>query len=117
MIQPQELEVWYILPAIRRDLAVCLKQEGLLQRQVAKLLGVTEAAISQYLKSKRAKKIQFDGNIKKEIKKSVKKIKNNKACATAEIQRICNLIKKKGILCAIHKKYENVCKMCKICLK
>ena len=60
MITPQELEVWYILPAIRRELTISLKEEGLKQRQVAEILGVTEAAVSQYIKSKRAKAIKFN---------------------------------------------------------
>lgn len=115
MMQPQELEVWYVLPSIRREMAICLKTGGLSQKQIAKIMGLTESAISQYSKSKRAKEIQFSESVKNEIKKSSEKIKN-RACVTAEIQKICNLIKKKGILCKLHKKYENV-KTCGACLK
>ena len=47
---PQEIEVWYILPAIRKELVVVLKESGLTQRKIAGMLKVTEAAISQYSK-------------------------------------------------------------------
>jgi hypothetical protein len=45
---PQEIEVWYIIPAIRKELAKRLVQHHeVAQKDVAELLGVTEAAISQ----------------------------------------------------------------------
>ena len=47
---PIELEYWFILPALRRAVAQTLKDEGLKQKQVAKILGITEAGVSQYLK-------------------------------------------------------------------
>lgn len=96
MIQPQELEVWYILPSIRKEIAVCLKKQGLSQKQIAKMLGLSESAISQYSKLKRAKEIHFSENVKNEIKKSANKIKNKKN-VTGEVQRICSLIKKRRI--------------------
>ena len=47
LIQPQEVEVLYILPAIRRELAKEMKKQGLEQKKIAGLLFVTEAAVSQ----------------------------------------------------------------------
>ena len=47
---PQEIEVWYVIPAIRKQLAKALVGEHKLpQKQVADIMGVSSAAISQYL--------------------------------------------------------------------
>ena len=50
---PIELEYWFILPALRRLVAKTLKDGGLKQKEVAKILGITEAGVSQYLKGSR----------------------------------------------------------------
>jgi hypothetical protein len=115
---PQEIEVWYIIPAIRREFAKTLiKEHGLTQKEVANILGLTEAAVSQYLKSKRAKEVVFNNNIISEIKKSVKVIFNDKEKLMEETHRIINLIKVKKIVCDIHKTHDKVLKACKICFK
>ena len=57
---PQEIEVWYVLPALRREYAkVLIKEHKLSQKGVAEILQVTESAISQYLTGKRASKVKF----------------------------------------------------------
>ncbi|HLC55710.1 MAG TPA: hypothetical protein VJJ23_00555, partial [Candidatus Nanoarchaeia archaeon] len=68
---PQEIEVWYIIPALRREFASILKEKGFPQKQIAEKLKLTESAVSQYLKLKRAKDLDFDSNIQKEIKLAV----------------------------------------------
>ena len=110
---PQEIEVWYVLPAIRAEMARELAGKGIKQAKIAEILGLTRAAICQYLKQKRANEIVFDGKIKKEIKKSCSKIIDDKSCAIREIQNICSFIKNSGFLCSIHKKYNEVCAKCK----
>ncbi|HIH66091.1 MAG TPA: transcriptional regulator, partial [Nanoarchaeota archaeon] len=54
LLHPQELEVFYFIPAIRKELSVQMKKKGKGQREIANLLGITEAAVSQYISSKRA---------------------------------------------------------------
>ncbi|MEM4554352.1 MAG: hypothetical protein QXT25_00685 [Candidatus Anstonellaceae archaeon] len=44
---------WKILPAISRHLAVAMEREGICRSEIARLLGTTEAAISQYINGKR----------------------------------------------------------------
>src|SRR3989344_8744526 len=92
---PQEIEVRYILPAIRRELArIFIKEHKLNQKDAAKLLGLTEAAISQYRHSKRATEVVFSENVKIEIRKSADKIvkdTNKKQRVVAEMYRISNL--------------------------
>src|SRR4030042_1997078 len=102
MILPQELEVWYILPAIRSEMAKCLAARGLKHKDVAKLLGITESAISQYLKGDRAQKVKFSKKVLSEIENSCNKIIADKDCAQREIQIICALLRKHGILCDMH---------------
>lgn len=52
------------VPAIKAKLAKELKEKGLSQKDIAVLLNVTEAAVSQYLSGKRAKKRKAKENIK-----------------------------------------------------
>src|SRR5450759_2008348 len=53
-IRPRcEIIVQYVLPAIRAEMAVRMRDEGISQAQIARILGVTPAAVNQYVKSKR----------------------------------------------------------------
>ena len=99
---PQEIEVWYIIPAIRRELAMGLVKRGLRQREVARMLGVTDAAVSHYFSSKRGNEVRFNSRINSEIRSSVGKIVGGSP-VMGEIQRLCRLCKNDGICCHIHK--------------
>lgn len=117
MALPQEIEVWYIIPTIRKELAKAMVGFGLKQRQVAKELGLRESAVSQYLHSKRGKDIEFEKNIKENIKKSAHNIIKKKSCVIKEIQDLLKMIKKNRTLCKVHKKYSDIEHCCGICLK
>jgi len=53
-IRPRcEIIVQYVLPVIRAEMAVRMKEEGISQAQIARILGVTPAAVNLYVKSKR----------------------------------------------------------------
>lgn len=115
---PQEMEVRYILPAIRRELArVFIEDHSLSQKEAAKLLGLTEAAISQYQHSKRAKEVVFSGNIVNEIKESAKRIldEKTKQRVIAEIYRVSSLTTVKHILCGIHRAQSTELRNCNVC--
>jgi len=118
---PQEIEVWYILPAIKRGIAIELVSKGLKQKDIAKLLKVTEASVSNYLKSKRATTIKFNKIVESEIKKSAEKLLSAKENHTnkaliEELQRICAIIKDEKILCKAHKQFDSsISKNCCIC--
>ena len=118
---PQEIEVWYTIPAIRRELAkVLVNEKKLSQRHVSKLLGLTEAAVSQYLKSKRAKEILFDQQTIEEIRKSADKIvasNNNTIPLIEEMQRINNLASVKQLTCHLHKSMNPELHDCDVCIK
>jgi hypothetical protein len=112
---PQEIEVTYILPAIRRQIALNLIKEGFSQIQVAKVLEVTKAAVSQYVSKKRGKEVVFSKKINDRIKTAAKKIKNDKNAVIPEIQCICHLIKDTKFLCKVHKQHEDNLHCCGLC--
>ncbi len=118
---PQEIEVRYILPAIRRELAnILINEHKLSQKEAANILGLTEAAISQYRHSKRAKEVVFSDNIVAEIRKSAEKIlseKNSKQRILSEIYRISNLTTVRHILCDLHRSQSKDLKDCNICFE
>ena len=115
---PQEIEVRYILPAIRRELAkIFIQEHKLSQKEAAKILGLTEAAISQYQHSKRAKEVVFSDNVVDEIRKSAKNILSDKSKPriVAEMYRISNLTKVRHILCDLHRVQSKELESCNIC--
>ena len=118
---PQEVEVRYILPAIRRELArIFIHEHKLSQKASAQLLGLTEAAVSQYQHSKRAKDVVFNGHVIDEIKISAQKIlsdNRNKQRLIAEIYRITNLGDVKLILCELHRTQSKELESCNICFE
>ena len=104
---PQEIEVWYVLPAIRRELAKTLvKKHKHSQKEVAEFLGVTEAAVSQYLKSKRGKELVFDKDIINEIEDSAGRLAKDKNGLMDEMKRICALSRMRILVCKLHRKHD-----------
>ena len=116
MKQPQEIEYWYLLPAIRKEIAkVMLDDHNLNQKEIAKILHITEAAVSQYLKGKRASEVQLDMKAKKMIKLIAKEAVN-KTPIIKKINEVLDYLRKNQCLCRTHRKYDrNVPKICKIC--
>jgi uncharacterized protein len=117
MHTPQEIDVWYILPAVRREIAMALVKKGMKQREIAKKLGMTEAAVSQYVKNKRAKSVELPAEIRKDIQKAAMNLANEQDCHRYEIQAILSTIKKSGFLCKVHRKYDKVPVCCNVCLQ
>jgi len=113
---PQEIEVWYIIPAIRKQLAqVLTKKHKLTFEKTGQILGISKAAVSQYINKKRAGKIKLPINIKKQIEKSADKINKNNKIAVSEIMRLLSLIKTCGCECSVCKKYnKGIIKQCKM---
>ena len=103
----QEVEVWYIIPSIRKELAKLLtKKYELSYEKAGKILGVSKAAISQYLSNKRANKVKLNSETKKEIAKSAKIIAERPKLAMGEIQRILKFMKDSKCSCDVCKKYN-----------
>ncbi|NHI89136.1 MAG: hypothetical protein EAX87_06400 [Candidatus Thorarchaeota archaeon] len=145
-MMPQEVEVWYVLPAIRRELAKAMKtktisrpnEEGemvdhkITQKEIARMLGVTEPAITQYLLKKKGRRSRGDqvvipDIILKEIDKSadimIQEFEKARETdeeifedMTREINRIIKIMRDEGIMCDIHKEFcahvEDPCDAC-----
>ncbi|MFC1723755.1 transcriptional regulator [Nanoarchaeota archaeon] len=117
---PQEIELWHVIPLIRKLLAQNLKQRNLKQKDVAKLLHITEPAVSQYLKEKRAKdcNIQIPAEVQKAITSaadSIIKHKDDPHEPIRQINRLSNLFKEKKLICQIHMKKDTSISKCDIC--
>jgi predicted transcriptional regulator len=135
-MMPQEVEVWYVLPAIRRELAKVMKtklvtrknEDGemvdhkITQKEIARMLGVTEPAITQYLLKKKGRRSRGDqvvipNLVVKEIDKSADTMieeyeKARKSgeedifeSMTREINRIIRVMRDEGVMCDIHREF------------
>ena len=114
METPQELEVWYVIPTIRRELSIAMKNSGLKQVEIANKLGITKSAVTQYLNHKRANELEFNEKIKNAVKQSSLKI-NNKIDAIREIQLLLNLTREERIICKLHSKLDSDFSKCEVC--
>jgi len=104
---PQEIEVWYILPAIRRGMAEAfVRNHNMSYEKAGNILGISKAAVSQYLSNKRATKVKLKEDVKREIDKSAEIASKNPKKAIKEIQRILKYMRDKKYACEICKKYN-----------
>ena len=96
MILPCEFVIWNILPAIRRELTRSLVHDfGLKQRQAAQLIGMTDAAVSQYLSGKRGKFLITDPEILDDIASIAQQIYNGRELTNNDLCSVCTKIRKK----------------------
>lgn len=104
---PCELVVSDILPTARGKLAKELvKNHGYTQAKVAKIFGVTGAAVSQYIKGLRGGNPYIDNSVYKNlfnenVAASAKRISEG-ADITDELCFLCNFVKKVGMLDEIY---------------
>ena len=117
MKSPCELVIWYVLPSVRSELAKEMVKLGLSQKEVASKLGISEAAISHYVKGKRGKKIILDREARNEIKKLAKELSTSDANSSLipKTCEICIKVRKSQILCKLHRSLEPVPADCNIC--
>ena len=109
---PQEIEIFYIIPAIRKELTKNLLKQGLSKTEIASILGITKSAVSQYISSKRGN-LKLSKKTKQNIKKSCKKIIKDKGVIIDEINNIVGFMKKSGEICEVCKKYnKNILRIC-----
>lgn len=114
---PQEIQVWYVLPVIRRELSkILVKEKGLTQKDTAKTLSLTEGAVSQYLSSKRGNAVQFNETVMEELRISADIILKNKTKILQEMIRLLNLKEVWKVVCHYHKKNDQLASdECNIC--
>jgi len=114
MDTPQEVVVWYVLPALRREFVISLKENGLKQKEIASILGITEPAVSQYIKNKRGGNVALSKDIRDNIKRKVVKINNNMEYKKA-FQDILREVRTSRFMCSVCNKHIETHDKCDIC--
>lgn len=57
----------YVLPSVKRAIVIELRRRGYSVTKISRMLGVTPASVSQYLRGKRGKSISVDSEKIREI--------------------------------------------------
>ncbi|MCQ2078512.1 MAG: transcriptional regulator [archaeon] len=108
MKTPCEIVVWYVLPTIRREIAKELVETyHMRQADVGRVFGVTDAAISQYLKKKRGGSSLIEDSVHYpkflgEVKQSARLVHDGESNMSIEMCRLCKFIKTVGLLADIY---------------
>ena len=118
MKPPCELIVWYVIPTIRAELAKEMIKLGLSQKEVSERLGITQSAVSQYVKDKRGKGIPVNKEVRKAIKSLAKEITagNTTQEVIPGICAVCAIVKSSGSLCDLHRREDENLDSCDMCL-
>jgi predicted transcriptional regulator len=114
---PCEIIVWKVLPAIRAQLAMELAKQGLSQKEIAKKLDITEAAVSQYINKKRAQEFKIDDSFVKEFAEAAKKLSegSNPQKVMEQSCKLCRDMRRGGHICKMHHKHDTIPAGCNIC--
>ncbi|HJS65192.1 MAG TPA: transcriptional regulator [Nitrososphaeraceae archaeon] len=127
MLLPAEIEAKSLIPAIRAILAKKLITEYKMKEEViAKVLGVTQAAISNYIRGTRGDlelidKLSAIHEIMRKVDDIAQDLVSNRAYTPgtmAKFVELCNFMRYSFIICDVHHKIESnideqVCELCK----
>ena len=114
---PQEIATWYIIPTIRREFVREMIRQGLSQKQSADKLGLTQAAVSNYMSDRRASAIKLNNQILGLVKLSVVNILSKQGDVFTELYNLVKECEKDLTMCQIHAAYDEVPKDCNACFK
>ena len=117
MKPPCEVIVWYVIPTIRAELAKELVKMGMSQKEIAERLGITQTAVSQYIKDKRGKGIPINKDVRKSIKVLAKQVMVEQTPneTIPGICMVCAIVKSSGALCDLHRKENAGLEGCDVC--
>lgn len=130
MLLPSEIESKLLIPAIRAILSKQLViEKGLKEEEVARMLGITQAAVSNYLRGTRGdneliSKLMSLSEIMSMIKEISDDLSTNRAYTAKTLSKfigLCNYMRYSLIICDAHHSLERnidekVCEQCKITL-
>jgi len=112
MILPEELASKSVIPALRALIVKRLVEDhGMTQQEAAKLLGVTQPAVSKYLHEKRGAAIRLTGireidQATTEIAEMVSSQKIQPIEVMSRIEAACEYVRRNRYMCDLHKKLE-----------
>ena len=126
MLLPAEIESKTLIPALRAILAKKLAEEHKIREdEISKMLGVTQAAISNYIRGTRGdpkliQKLVADEQVSQLINELSDSLASDMAYTPSSLARfisLCNYIKSSLLICEIHHNLESnideaVCKEC-----
>ena len=107
MKAPCQAVVWYLLPAVGAELARELGGRGMPQKEIAKRLGITPAAVSHYVKGKRGADVKLGKKSLAEVRRLADEVQEGKADEAKMIRAMCGICKiawGERVLCGHHAK-------------
>lgn len=126
MLLPAEIESKTLIPALRAILAKKLAEEHKIREdEISKMLGVTQAAISNYIRGTRGdpkliQKLAADEQVSQMLSELSDRLASDMAYTPSSLARfisLCNYIKSSLLICEIHHNLESnideaICKEC-----
>lgn len=126
MLLPAEIESKTLIPALRAILAKKLAGEhGVHEEDIARMLGVTQPAVSNYIRGQRGDptlmaKLLSDERVYEMVAELAANLASDMAYTPSSLARfigLCNYVKSSLLICEIHHKLESdideqVCKEC-----
>jgi hypothetical protein len=126
LLLPAEIESKTLIPALRAILAKKLAEEHKIREdEISKMLGVTQAAISNYIRGTRGdpkliQKLVADEQVSQLINELSDSLASDMAYTPSSLSKfisLCNYIKSSLLICEIHHNLESnideaVCKEC-----
>ena len=106
----QEIETYYLIPAIRRKLVQMMVKKGIKRKEIAEKMHLTKAAVSQYISGKRGK-IEVDEEILEECCDEIIKGSHH----ITQIQKLIKNLKKERKICDIYCKNGIEPEDCEVC--
>jgi predicted transcriptional regulator len=126
LLLPAEIESKTLIPALRAILAKKLAEEHKIREdEISKMLGVTQAAISNYIRGTRGdpkliQKLVTDEQVSQMLKELSDRLASDMAYTPSSLAKfisLCNYIKSSLLICEIHHNLESnideaICKEC-----
>ena len=126
MLLPAEIESKTLIPALRAILAKTLAEKHEIREdQISKMLGVTQAAVSNYIRGTRGdpeliKKLLAEDQVFEMISEISTDLASDRAYSPSSLSKfigLCNYINSRLLICDIHHNLESdideaVCKEC-----
>jgi hypothetical protein len=127
MLLPSEIEAKSLIPAVRAILAnKLIKEYSLKEEDVAKVLGITQAAVSNYVRGTRGdleliSKLESVREVMRMIDDIARDLSTNRAYTPSTLAKfigLCNYMRYTLIICDVHHSIESnideqICEQCR----